>query len=743
MEAFVGSAFLIKFSEKLGIQVILRILAKVDPRLLLARTQYKKRLVEKLKEMPFLFKDMNLSALDDYVALDVLTISKGNAARTVSALPDFSGPLPKFKAHPRALIFGDGGYGKTTLFRNLALRALEKKPWEKMFGKRGILPLYLPLKVVKTSSDFPIIDAIQALDPYFAGAKGLRRLLKLGNSGRLVLLLDGYDEMPYTGGFDHAKREIEFILANRFSHRNRNQSSADNAFNTSKFASTYYALRQARIYLASRFEFYEYSPIVASPDVQEWVVKGLEDRRIQLVERIFSRYRAKSPSSSGNDLNAELFLQELARTGDKSVNDLSRSPLFLTVMCYIYAKNFASGGSNVFSLGASQLSKTCVRLLLEDLDKYKSRDASQSDRQAIMNRRAAYPEEKYLFLCYFAVKLYECERSFFDETFVIDQAKTFFSFEFDGSSTSEIVRGLDSDDAASNIVKQIIFSGIFVLVDKRDGVRYLDFPHRKFREALAVDYFSDTTRIDRLIAAISKKPYAELVLAFVEQSGQRQPVIDRLIKLVAEAAAPHVAVLFVDVLKRLSPDEAERAVMKLLDASEERPTLQLPNGVLAYLPSGSMHWRYCREKLTNSIVGRGGLLVHRWALVSSKVDISLATSLAENLAAANRDFLTLRYLVHSPLVTEVSSPIVDFYAVSGLREGRGGLVLADLIKIFYAGKSLEAKGNFKTWLRSVAADRSEDGADNMRKFCRAQDDEDVERLLEASRELRPSFVAHA
>jgi len=741
MEAFVGSTLLIKFSEKLGVSVLLRILAKIDPRLVLARTQYRKRLVEKLKEMPFLFKDMNLSARDDYVALDVLTISKGNAVRNTSALPDFSGPLPKFKAHPRALIFGDGGYGKTTLFRNLALRALEKKPWEKMFGKRGVLPVYLPLKVVKTSSDFPIIEAIQSLDPYFMGARGLRRLMRLGNSGRLVLLLDGYDEMPYTGGFDHAKREIEFILANRFSHRNRNQSAAENAFNTSQFASTYYALRQSRVYLASRFEFYEYSPIVASPDVQEWVVKGLEDRRIQLVERIFSRYRLKSQASSGSDLNAELFLQELARTGDKSVNDLSKSPLFLTVMCYVYAKNFGSGGPNVFSLGASELSKTCVRLLLEDLDKYKSRDASQSDRKAILNRRAAYPEEKYSFLSYFAVKLYECERSFFDEAFVIERAKTFFSLEFEGSSTSEIIRGLSSDEATSNIVMQIIFSGIFVLVDKRDGIRYLDFPHRKFREALAVDYFSDIDRIERLVASVSKKPYAELVLAFIEQSNRRQPVVDRLVELVAEAATPHVAVLFVDVLKRLSSDEAERAVMKLLDASDGKSTLQLPVGVLSYLPKGSSHWRYFREKLTSSISGRTGLLAHRWALVSAKVDISLATSVAEDLATANCDFMTLRYLVHSPLVTEASSPIVNCYVVSGFREGNGNLVLADLIQIFYAGKSVEAKREFKTWLRFVIGDSSEDGADRVRKFCGARGDEDVERLLDAARELRPAFVA--
>ncbi|KAA0070719.1 hypothetical protein CIW53_05040 [Rhodanobacter sp. T12-5] len=380
---------------------------------------------------------------------------------------------------------------------------------------------------------------------------------------------------------------------------------------------------------------------------------------------------------------------------------------------------------------------------MEDLDKYKSRDASQSDRQAILNRRAAYPEEKYSFLSYFAVKLYECEKSFFDEEFVTERAKTFFSSEFEGSSADEIIRGLDSDEAASNIVKQIIFSGIFVLVDKRDGVRYLDFPHRKFREALAVDYFSHTSRIDRLVASISKKPYAELVLAFIEQSMQRQPVIDKLVKLVAEAAAPHVAVLFVDVLKRLSSDEAEQAVMKLLDASDGKSTLQLPAGVLSYLPSGPSHWRYFREKLTNSIAGRDGLLVHRWAVVSAKVDISLATDVAENLATSDCGFVTLRYLVHSPLVVEASSPIVGCYVVSGFQEGNGSLVLADLIKIFYAGKSLEAKGQFKAWLRFVVGERNELGADSMRKFCRARDDEDVERLLEATRELRPAFVAHA
>lgn len=231
------------FAQKLGVSVVLKILRFADPRLLFARTRYKRRLAGKLAEMPFLFKDMSLSARDDYVALDVLTAQSGRDVSSRHVRVDFDGPLGKFRAHPRAVIFGNGGYGKTTLFRNLAIRCLDAGPWRKVLGARGALPIYLPLKVVKTSLQFPIMEALQSTDKYFEGRTGLRRIARLAKAGRLVVFLDGYDEMPYTGGFEHVRRELDYIFEGRYEFARSADLREKNVFELSKFDSAYRALR--------------------------------------------------------------------------------------------------------------------------------------------------------------------------------------------------------------------------------------------------------------------------------------------------------------------------------------------------------------------------------------------------------------------------------------------------------------------------------------------------------------------
>lgn len=584
------------------------------------KTRYKDRLKRKLIAMPFLFRDMQLSARDDYVVLDVLTAADGELRSTQrKAYSDQRGPIAKFEAHRKAFLFADGGYGKTTLFRNLALEALACKPWHRFLGVYGLLPVYVPLKVVQTSEDFAIMDAIQSSDPYFSGPQGLRRLKRLGAKGKLIFLFDGYDEMPYTGGFDHVKRELE-ALFEKDSTVEKNALGYSSIYERSpKYGQVYRAIRASRIYLASRREFFEYNPVFAPSDVQTWLVRGLDDRRITLVEKIFSKYRSKTVSSSGKVLNAELFLQQLSRA-DREIVDLSRSPLFLTVMCYIYVTQGASEKSEVFSSGAIELVRICIGLLLKELDEYKSREFDSATRLAISNRRSAYPEEKLAFLEFFAKSLYEDNLSYFGEEYLTEVARNYFRLESQSSSSGEILRGLNFDDATVNIVIQIILSGLFVLVEIRGGEKFLDFPHRKFREVLAIDYFLRNPASSVVINTLIGKKYSELALLFVERSSFGKLIVNELIdRISSNQAESHHPGLFVDLLDRISSAEAESSVRDLLNKLGPGNIFAVPDGAFSYLRRTRDNCGYISKSLIDSFSHGNVIEIKVWLAAASKV----------------------------------------------------------------------------------------------------------------------------
>src|SRR6185437_13831816 len=99
------------------------------------------------------------------------------------------------------------GYGKTSVFRHIAIRCLQQKRRTPLLDGKRLIPIFVALKTVK-ASDYPVLDAIRQSDEYFQGDVGLRRLRRLARARRLLVFLDGYDEMPYVGGTSHVQDEL-------------------------------------------------------------------------------------------------------------------------------------------------------------------------------------------------------------------------------------------------------------------------------------------------------------------------------------------------------------------------------------------------------------------------------------------------------------------------------------------------------------------------------------------------------
>jgi hypothetical protein len=675
---------------------------------------YKRRLLARMEDMPFLYKDMRLSARDDYVEPQLATASN-STTQQAHGNPnlDFRTPFTKFHESRRAIVFGEGGYGKTTLFRHLTIRTLQQRRSRPVLDGPRLVPVFVALKTVRLS-DFSILDAIQRSDPYFDGPLGLKRLTRLAKRKRLLLFLDGYDEMPHAGGLAHVVRELETIFDNY-------SSLAPTFFEASEHGHIYRAIQGCRVYLSSRREFFFYSPIEVGSNVQRWIVKGLDDRRIELVEKIFDNYRVSSGSSSGVDLDAELFMQELKKTGDDELHQLSRSPLFLTVMCFVYVRGVTrEGRSSVFSRGAYDIIHECIRLLISELDAAKAKGLTGAQRLALTNRRAAFPEEKIEFLQHFAVKLYDSSIGLFDREQLQESAQEFFRSMSDSPNCDEILRGLRKSDATVSIVEQIILSGIFVLVDRYRSTEYFDFPHRRFRETLAVTYFNSATGAERLSSHLHETAYGELILVFVEQSSYRGVLIKALTReVVAGRDAFAMANLLSAALARVPEVEASEALAELLDAIAPRRVPELPKSLLKYLSIDSASSRWAREKVRSAVELGNAEFLALWLEVAAITSRGTTQALLSELAVT-MDFKLLRAVLFSRLGTIEGSgaAIVEEFLRKGVAEGSGASALADVLSLFYAGRGKKEKKQFRAFLASLFSKLSEEresSSDALRK----------------------------
>lgn len=715
-------AFLIGVAERIAAGAALESLRRLNRLEFLPLNRYKSRLLARMAEMPFLYKDMKLSAKDDFVeplvgtAVTEVNESKGNPNL------NFRRPFGRFRETRRAIIFGQGGFGKTTLIRHIIIRCLQRDPGPGFLGRR-LVPVFVALKTVKTSSDYPILDAIQRSDSYFDGARGMQRLRTLARRRRLLLFLDGFDEMAHVGGISHVKDELATIFGKYYLKR-------PTFFEAGPNATFYIAVQECRVYLSSRQEFFAYNGFAFESGVERWTIKGFEDRRIELVDKIFENYGIQTTSSVGLKLDAELFMQQLQRTGDNELHTLSRSPLFLTVMCFVYVQQMrAYGKSTVFDRGAFEIINECIVLLISELDQAKAKGLPAVQRQALLNRRSAFPQEKLAFLQVFAVELYKSSGVLFDKELLKESARAYFRSS-SWPTSDEILRGLEREDPTSNIVDQIILSGIFVLVDRHREVFYYDFPHRRFRETLAVSYFNNEGGAKELAGHLTDSGFSELILVYLEQSEFSWIVLDAMVANVI-CREPRAMSLLVDGLDRLPRRDAERSVESLLSKLKSGSIPPLASAILSYLPHSTEYVTLTCERLARVIRTEAEDLSLVWLRVLATISLAgLRRTVIECLPEMKRG--QLRACIYSPVVDDetVGFKLVRAYLRSSNKCGFEREAVQDVCKRLYFGQSLEKQSRFVQFLAATKIDLAREDADSsvllkqLSKFLSFAADED-------------------
>ncbi|MDH5645743.1 MAG: hypothetical protein OEZ01_07025 [Candidatus Heimdallarchaeota archaeon] len=485
-------------------------------------SSYNSSLTAFLNKMPFIYKDIESDVLNDFVEIDIKSIESSSYKPIVTHALGEKNQNARIKQSKRIIFLGDAGIGKTTFQRHCILQIVNNTDLDFLLQGESPIPIYIPLKVVSNIRPSPIFQYIYEKNSFFSGSTGLKRLIRYAKKGRIFLFLDGYDEISFgdpSSQNNYIRDEIGILMSPEL------LSQHTDFLLDPMFFQVYSLLDLNRVWLSSRKEFFVSFPIFFQSEKYKsglsnlslMQIHGIDRNRAILAKNIFDKYRIASEQIC-DLLNEEFFIRIIDEESDIQTKELSYNPLFLTVMCYIYASKVAETKDYKIAWfrSAHELVLECINLLLIDIDEYKVRDVPNVFRDVVLSRRNLHIEEKKEFLRYLSGKLYFDEKNVFDYEYIKSNALVFFNEKSTSADRKEIIAEIsDLNRKNINIISQLIYSGLFVITDvSREHILY-DFPHRRFREILACIYFSDPENYLWLLANAEKGHLSEIIDIFV------------------------------------------------------------------------------------------------------------------------------------------------------------------------------------------------------------------------------------
>jgi len=682
---------------------------------------HKRELREKLSAMPFIYKDLPGELLSDFVDVDIDTLDANTLSARKKTRIDITSE-ERLRQRRKAIFLGSAGIGKTTFVRHTILSLLNSSRKLKLFYPgEDFVPIYVPLKAVDNTAPSPIVRYVLQNVCFLREGDGFSRLMRLAEDRSLGFFFDGYDEIPFADVDDdknYVRQELLLLMGSA------NFLSDGNPKIKSSYKSFYSTARGCRIWLTSRQEFFEQHSVVIATrgsaaevdrDIVAIRIEGVGNNRVILAKLIFDKYRRLS-AEYANILSEEYFIQEIDSAGDPELKSLSFNPLFLTVLCYTYVKRALEAGSHEVSMAESRVALVleCINLLLFDLDDTKAKEMPRAERAGLLRRRNEYREEKIQFLQFFAAQLFLEQKTSFSSSYLSSKVIEFFQ-PSQSPNADKIVRDMELGGSGTpNMAQQLIYSGVFVIVDKSaEGVLY-DLPHRQFREILASAYFDHANTVGILLQNVTLKSLSELIILFFVRSRFQEEVLESLLAAArAHKQDSYFGALAVKCLEKnhlaFKPGRLLRSFFT--DAVERDDYFLAPPSLLAYCDIDSEFVAFLADRARAALHSRKAysfavaceLLLHYnrdllndvlasvlrepsslYPEISAQVlYISLLTNVdivANNFSWINKDkdwFIVLCYII----AAECYDPAMN--DSSSLRRSIRGLLLKDFVIFLY------------------------------------------------------------
>ncbi len=504
-----------------------------------AKRKYFKQLHGLLKEMPFIYKDIELEVLSNFQDISILRIPNQELILTTTSNLDLNFQREKFdyfNEYKKILLVGNAGMGKSTLFRYIVLNILKKKKIRYLNFTKNYLPIFIPLKAINNQSKSPILSYILSEIDLFKNKKGKKRFQEFLKKEEIVLLLDGYDEIGSASKQNFIQYELNILMSGKLDKTELDSEKVDISY-----YEYYKGLFKCKTWLSTREEFYRLKPLqnFKEPlrgstfgDIPKYFaalkIKGLDNNREAFAKSIFDKYKQRSKQFY-ELLDEENFIEDIDTSNDKDLLDFSRTPLFLTILSYIYVEKIRISNQIItnWNMTLEELITECTKTLLNDIDEFKVRNLTHAKKIAFLRRRNKYQDEKTNFLQFFSYSLLSEKVSVFDYTYLKTKALIFFDANGQKEINQEIQNSVSNNP---NILEQLLFSGLFTVAGLIQKEILYDFPHRRFREIYALQYLRKEKTFSAFIESINDSNLSEFVsLVYQYIPDLRDNIVEALI----------------------------------------------------------------------------------------------------------------------------------------------------------------------------------------------------------------------
>jgi predicted metal-dependent hydrolase len=344
------------------------------------------------------------------------------------------------------MVLGGPGVGKSTFLRKIGLEALK--------GRQGglqheCIPVFIELKSF-TYSEIDIEKAIHEEFRICGFPHPEEATAELLEKGKLLILLDGLDEVPATI-MNQAIGQIQDFV---------------DRFDTNRFIVT---CRTA----AYRHNFRRFTDVAMA-----------EFNDSQISYFIQNWFQSEEDKKVGTAQNCWEILQ---KTENLAAKELAHTPLLLTLLCLVYdhSQNFPNNRSSLY--------RKALRILLEEwaAEKRILRD------EIYQGLRTEFQE---ILLTEIAYTAFEVDRLFFSQQELVDKIREFLT------SNLNAPKHLDGEAILQAIAIQ---QGI--LVERAEDV--FSFSHLTLQEYLTAQYITDHHQIGKLVTErLTEKRWREVFL---------------------------------------------------------------------------------------------------------------------------------------------------------------------------------------------------------------------------------------
>ncbi|MFP4006419.1 MAG: NACHT domain-containing protein [Spirulinaceae cyanobacterium] len=334
--------------------------------------------------------------------------------------------LDAIAQHPHLVILGQPGAGKTTFLQSIALKCIRGQL------QPSHLPVFLRLK--NLAEEQRELDNYELFEGILAQFHDLEidrdTLQEICHEGRLLLLLDGLDELPQNEGEEIIKQ-------------------------IGKFCETYYK-NQVIIScrpVAYRYQFRDFTAVE---------IADFNNSQVAQFVKAWFKTVAQNPATQAQQLSQE-FLDQLRQPQNRQIRELASTPILLNLTCLVFQskKSFPALRVKLYEQGLDIL---LVRW-----------DESRGIQRANIYQKLSLPLKVKL-LSKLATQMFEHEEYFLEQT----QIKNYISDCL--KAIVAVDKTQEELEHESEIVLKSIESQHGLLIEQARGI--YSFSHLSFQEYL-------------------------------------------------------------------------------------------------------------------------------------------------------------------------------------------------------------------------------------------------------------------